>query len=38
MIDVSALYAKSGYFTIDPGFTSTGSCISAITYIDGEKG
>jgi len=37
VIDVSSLY-KSGYFTYDPGFMSTASCESAITYIDGDKG
>ena len=38
VIDVRALYAKTGYFTYDPGFTSTGSCESGITYIDGDEG
>jgi citrate synthase len=38
VIDVSKLYAETGMFTYDPGFTSTGSCESKITYIDGEKG
>ena len=38
MIDVRSLYAKSGMFTFDPGFTATGSCVSKITYIDGPKG
>lgn len=38
MIDVRNLYAKSGYFTYDPGFTCSGSCVSQITFIDGEKG
>ncbi len=38
VIDVTRLYGKSGYFTYDPGFASTASCESAITYIDGEKG
>ncbi|MFT5420349.1 MAG: citrate synthase [Candidatus Endobugula sp.] len=37
VIDVRALVAQ-GYFTFDPGFMSTASCESAITYIDGEKG
>ena len=37
-IDVSKLYGQSGYFTFDPGFTSTASCDSDITYIDGDKG
>jgi len=38
VIDVRKLYAETGYFTYDPGFTSTGSCESKITYIDGDKG
>lgn len=38
VIDVKKLYADSDHFTYDPGFTSTGSCKSKITYIDGEKG
>jgi citrate synthase len=38
VIDVRALYKKTGLFTYDPGYTSTASCSSAITYIDGEKG
>jgi len=38
VIDVRRLYAETGYFTFDPGFTSTGSCESKITFIDGEKG
>jgi citrate synthase len=38
VIDVSKLYAQTGHFTLDPGFTSTGSCESQITYIDGEQG
>jgi len=38
VIDVSALAAKTGFFTHDPGFTSTSSCMSAITYIDGANG
>ncbi|MCI5050399.1 MAG: citrate synthase [Rickettsiales bacterium] len=37
-IDVSSLYKKTGYFTYDPGFQSTASCQSDITYIDGGKG
>jgi len=37
-IDVRRLYAETGCFTYDPGFTSTASCDSAITYIDGEAG
>jgi len=38
VIDVRRLYAETGCFTFDPGFTSTGSCESKITFIDGEKG
>jgi len=38
VIDVRKLYAQTGHFTFDPSFTSTGSCKSRITYIDGEKG
>ncbi|MBL8703496.1 MAG: citrate (Si)-synthase, partial [Rhodospirillales bacterium] len=38
VIDIRKLYAETGYFTYDPGFTSTGSCQSAITYIDGDEG
>jgi citrate synthase len=38
VIDVSKLYAETGTFTYDPGFTSTGSCESKITYIDGDEG
>jgi citrate synthase len=38
VIDVRALYAKTGKFTYDPGFMSTASCRSSITYIDGDQG
>lgn len=38
VIDVRNLYRDTGMFTYDPGFTSTASCSSEITYIDGEKG
>ena len=38
VIDVRSLYAKTGMFTYDPGFMSTASCRSAITYIDGDQG
>jgi len=37
-IDVRRLRAETGYITLDPGYANTGSCRSAITYIDGEKG
>ena len=38
VIDVRELYEDTGYLTYDPGFLSTGSCESKITFIDGEKG
>jgi citrate synthase len=38
VFDVRALYAKTGMFTYDPGFMSTGSTQSKITYIDGDQG
>jgi len=37
-IDVRTLYKQLGYFTYDPGFLSTASCRSSITYLNGEKG
>jgi len=37
-IDIRTLYAESGLFTYDPGFTSTASCRSTITFIDGDEG
>lgn len=37
-IDIRELYSKAGIFTYDPGFMSTASCTSSITFIDGEKG
>jgi citrate synthase len=38
VMDIRALYGKTGMFTYDPGFLSTASCASKITYIDGDKG
>ena len=38
VIDIRTLYKELGHFTYDPGFTSTGSCESTITYIDGDEG
>src|SRR5437660_3734778 len=38
VVDISKLYNVSGRFTYDPGFTSTASCESKITYIDGDEG
>ncbi len=37
-IDITKLRAETGFITMDPGYANTGSCISDITYIDGEKG
>jgi citrate synthase len=38
VIDIRKLYGQTGKFTYDPGFLSTASCQSSITYIDGDKG
>ncbi|QMW21828.1 citrate synthase [Sandaracinobacteroides saxicola] len=38
VIDIRKLYAQTGAFTFDPGFTSTAACESALTYIDGDEG
>ena len=38
VLDIRDLYKKTGMFTFDPGFTSTASCSSEITFIDGHKG
>lgn len=38
VIEITPLYKETGTFTYDPGFTSTASCESRITYIDGDKG
>jgi citrate synthase len=38
VIDIATLYQDTGHFTYDPGFTSTASCESKITFIDGDKG
>ncbi len=38
VIDIRKLYGQTGVFTYDPGYTSTASCQSAITYIDGDQG
>ena len=38
VMDISTLYRDMGIFTYDPGFVSTGSCRSSITYIDGDAG
>ena len=38
VVDIRKLYAEADVFTYDPGFTSTASCESKITFIDGDKG
>ena len=38
VVDVGTFYRQSGHFTLDPGFTSTASCESQITFIDGDEG
>ena len=38
VIDIRKMYGQTGLFTYDPGFTSTASCESALTYIDGDEG
>ena len=38
VVDIRKLYADTGMFTYDPGFTSTASCQSTLTYIDGDEG
>jgi citrate synthase len=37
-IDISKLRQETGFITLDPGYANTGSCTSAITFMDGEKG
>ncbi|MDH3914460.1 MAG: citrate synthase, partial [Rhodospirillales bacterium] len=38
VVDINSFYGDTGMFTYDPGYTSTGSCESKITYIDGDEG
>ena len=38
VVDIGKVYANTGMFTYDPGFTSTANCSSKITYIDGDAG
>ena len=38
VIDTSSLYKELGMFTLDPGFGTTASCRSAVTYLDGDEG
>ena len=37
-VDIGSFYRETGYFTYDPGFLSTASCHSQLTYLDGDKG
>ncbi len=37
-VDISSLRNTTGYITLDDGYGNTGSCTSAVTFIDGEKG
>lgn len=37
-VDITSLRELTGYITLDPGYQNTGSCLSSITYIDGEQG
>ena len=37
-IDINTLRAKTGLITFDPGYKNTGSCVSSITYLNGEEG
>ena len=37
-IDITSLRPTTGYITLDPGYGNTGSCKSAITFVNGEKG
>ena len=38
VIDIRQLYGSTGMFTFDPGYGATGSCVSGLTYIDGDEG
>jgi citrate synthase len=37
-VDIGRFFRETGYFTYDPGFVSTASCHSALTYLDGDEG
>ena len=37
-VDIGRFFRETGYFTFDPGFLSTASCQSELTYLDGEQG
>ena len=37
-VDISSLRANTGYITLDDGYGNTGSCVSKVTFIDGDKG
>ncbi|MGB2159951.1 MAG: citrate/2-methylcitrate synthase, partial [Candidatus Puniceispirillaceae bacterium] len=38
VLDIRRLYGETGMFTFDPGYGATGSCMSGLTYIDGDEG
>ena len=38
VIDIRKLYSETGRFTFDPGYGATGSCLSGLTFIDGDEG
>ena len=38
VLDIRKLYGQTGMFTFDPGYGATGSCMSGLTYIDGDEG
>ena len=38
VLDIRKLYGETGMFTFDPGYGATGSCLSGLTYIDGDEG
>lgn len=38
VVDIRKLYGETGMFTFDPGYGATGSCLSGLTYIDGDEG
>ena len=38
VVDIRKLYGETGMFTFDPGYGATGSCVSGLTYIDGDEG
>ena len=38
VVDIGSFFSQTGYFTYDPGFLSTASCDSSLTYLDGKEG